>query len=122
MRSRMSADIDDAIDVVQELLVDLLEQIESSETPLLAETLPENELNHYLARAIRNRWIDHKRRDEIKQRTYAELLRAIEAPPTPEEVLLDQERVTRLRQSIAALWSPVSCASNRRASSRCLRV
>ena len=105
MRSRMSAGADDAIDVVQEVLVDLLEQMESSETPLLVEKLPDNELSHYLARAVRNRWIDRKRQDEIKQRSYAELLHA-KAPPTPEEVLLDSERVVRLRQCIAALRSP----------------
>ena len=106
MRNRMSAGVDEATDVIQEVLVDLLEQIEASETPLRVETLPDKELSHYLARAVRNRWIDHKRRDEIKQRSYAELLLAIEAPPTPEEVLLDQERLALLRRSIAALWSP----------------
>lgn len=106
MRGRMSAGADDAIDVIQEVLVDLLEQIKSSETPLLVEGLSDSELSRYLVRAVRNRWIDQKRRDEIKRRSYSELLHAVEAPPTPEEVLLDSERVVRLRRSIAALRSP----------------
>jgi RNA polymerase sigma factor (sigma-70 family) len=106
MRGRAPAGAADAIDMIQEILVDLLEQIESSETALLVETLPDDELDRYLARAVRNRWIDRKRRDEIKQRSYQELLQAVESPPTPEEVLLDSERVALLRQSIAALGPP----------------
>lgn len=106
VRRRMSAGADDAVDVIQEVLVDLLEQIGSSKTPLLVENLADLELGRYLARAVHNRWIDRKRREEIKQRSYNELLHAIEAPPTPEELLLDSERVSLLRQSIAALGSP----------------
>jgi RNA polymerase sigma factor (sigma-70 family) len=106
MRGRMSAGIDESLDVIQEILVDLLEQIDSSETPLLVEKLSDEELRRYLARAVRNRWIDRKRREEIKQRSYEELLRAVEPPPTPEEVLLDSERAVLLRQSIAALGPP----------------
>ena len=81
MRGRMSAGADDAIDVIQEVLVDLLEQMESGETPLLVEGLSDSELSRYLVRAVRNRWIDQKRRDEIKRRSYSELLHAVEAPP-----------------------------------------
>lgn len=106
MHGRMSAGGDDAIDVIQQVLVDLLEKIGSSETPLLVEILPDEELSRYLARAVRNRWIDGKRRDEIKQRSYKELLHAVEATPTPEELLLESERVLLLRKSIAALRSP----------------
>jgi RNA polymerase sigma factor (sigma-70 family) len=106
MRSRVQVGPDDAIDVIQEVLVDLLEKIASSEIPLLVEKLPDNELGLYLARAVSNRWIDRKRRDEIKQRSYQELLHVVELPPTPEQVLLDSERVALLRQSIAALRQP----------------
>jgi RNA polymerase sigma factor (sigma-70 family) len=106
MRSRVQVGPDDAIDVIQEVLVDLLEKIASSEIPLLVEKLPDNELGLYLARAVSNRWIDRKRRDEIKQRSYQELLQVVELPPTPEQVLLDSERVALLRQSIAALRQP----------------
>jgi RNA polymerase sigma factor (sigma-70 family) len=106
VRSRMPTGADDAVDVIQEVLVDLLEQIETSESPLLVEKLPDRELSHYLVRTVRNRLIDRKRRDEIKQRSYQELLRAIETPPSPEQVLLDSERVAILRQSITALGAP----------------
>jgi RNA polymerase sigma factor (sigma-70 family) len=106
MRSRMSAGAEDAIDLIQEVLVDFLEQIEASETRLLIEDLPDEELGRYLARTVRNRWIDRKRRDEIKLRSYQELLHAVEAPATPEDLLLDGERASLLRQSIVALRSP----------------
>jgi RNA polymerase sigma factor (sigma-70 family) len=106
IRNRMSAGAEDAIDLIQEVLVDFLEQIETSETRLLIEDLPDEELGRYLARTVRNRWIDRKRRDEIKLRSYKELLHAVEAPATPEDLLLDSERASLLRQSISALRSP----------------
>jgi RNA polymerase sigma factor (sigma-70 family) len=106
IRNRMSAGAEDAIDLIQEVLVDFLEKIETSETRLLVEDLPDEELGRYLTRTARNRWIDRKRRDEIKLRSYKELLHAVEAPATPEDLLLDSERASLLRQSISALKSP----------------
>jgi DNA-directed RNA polymerase specialized sigma24 family protein len=61
IRGRTAEGADEAIDVIQEVLVHLLEQMESSEAPLLVETLSEEELGLYLARAVRNRWIDRIR-------------------------------------------------------------
>jgi RNA polymerase sigma factor (sigma-70 family) len=106
IRSRISAGAEEAIDLIQEVLLDFLEKIESSETRLLIEDLPDEELGRYLARTVHNRWIDRKRRDEIKLRSYQEFLRALETPATPEDLLLDGERASLLRQSISALRSP----------------
>jgi RNA polymerase sigma factor (sigma-70 family) len=106
MRRWMSAGADDALDVIHEVLVDLLEQIGVSDKALPAENLPDRELSRYLLRAVRNRWIDRKRQDEIRQRSYKELLYALEEPPTPEELVLDSERAFRLHQCISALGSP----------------
>jgi RNA polymerase sigma factor (sigma-70 family) len=106
IRKRMSADASEAIELVQEVLVRLLEQIEESDNPLRVEQLSDKELTAYLAEVIRNRWIDRKRREEIIKRNYEELIRAMEVPATPEEILIGSERELLLRQSVAALRSP----------------
>lgn len=95
----------DAMDIVQDVLADLLGKIDSSDTPHLVEELPDLELTRYLTQAVRNRWIDRKRQLEVRERSYKELLHAIEPSPTPEELLLDTERTLLLRRSIAALRS-----------------
>jgi RNA polymerase sigma-70 factor (ECF subfamily) len=91
------------MDIVQDVLTDLLVKIDSSDTPHLVEELSDAELTKYLAQAVRNRWIDRKRQLEVRERSYKELLDAIEPSPTPEELLLDTERALLLRRSIAAL-------------------
>jgi RNA polymerase sigma factor (sigma-70 family) len=105
-RKRLSIDADAATDLIQELLVGVLEQIESSDRLLRVEELSDDELLRYLAQAVRNRLIDRKRRDDFIRRSYKELLLAMEPAPTPEELLMDSERMSLLRQSVAALRPP----------------
>jgi RNA polymerase sigma factor (sigma-70 family) len=103
----MSAEGDEAIDVVQGLLVAVLERIEQGDALLPVEELSNDELQRYLIRAVRNYWLDRKRRDGIIQRNYEELFRALEVvPSTPESLLTDSQHREILRQSVAALHSP----------------
>jgi RNA polymerase sigma factor (sigma-70 family) len=107
MRHLISADKDEAVDIIQELLVIFLERIEDSDTPLLVEELGNDELLRYLARTVRNYWIDHKRRAEIIRRNYEQLVQGLEAEsPTPEALLVESEHHELVRQSVAALEAP----------------
>jgi RNA polymerase sigma factor (sigma-70 family) len=95
----------DATDIVQDVFVDLLAKIDSSDAPHAVEGLSDSDLAKYLVRAVRNRWIDRKREYDVRERSYKELLRAMEPSPTPEELLLDTERTLLLRRSIEMLGS-----------------
>lgn len=93
----------DAMDIVQDVLVDQLVRIDKSEAQQLVEELSDSELAKYLAKTVRNRWIDRNRQLEVRERSYKALLLAIQPNPTPEDLLLDNEQAILLRRSIASL-------------------
>ena len=106
MSARMGATEDDIAEVVQDVLVALIEQIAKSKSRLRFEELPDEDLRRYLARAVRNRWIDQWRRREVVQRNREEFIRALEQPVTPEASLTRSELNAQLREAVAALDSP----------------
>jgi RNA polymerase sigma factor (sigma-70 family) len=106
MSARMAAAEDDTAEAVQDVLVALLEQIAKSKSRLRFEELSDEELRRYLARAVRNRWIDQWRRREVVQRNREEFIRALEQPVTPEASLTKSELNAQLREAVAALDSP----------------
>jgi RNA polymerase sigma factor (sigma-70 family) len=106
MRNWMSTGGEEALDVIQDLYVKLIEQIDASKSALEFETLSDQRLRYYIAQAVRNRWIDSWRRQEIIKRNYSELARVLVDDLAAETSLVERERFEHLRRSVSALRGP----------------